>query len=130
MGEREPVSTDDAPSAVGPYSQAIRHGQTLYCSGALPIDPDSGSMVDSSLAEEAERCLRNLASICREAGTRLENAVRIGVYTTEMDGFEEINRAYAEFFPDEPPARVAIGVAALPKGARVEIDAVVAIGAG
>jgi len=130
MGEREPVSSADAPTAVGPYSQAIRHGQTLYCSGALPIDQKSGEIVDSTLAEETEHCLRNLASICREAGADLEDAVRLSVYTTDMGGFDEINGAYAGFFADEPPARVAIGVAALPKGVRVEIDAVVALGVG
>jgi 2-iminobutanoate/2-iminopropanoate deaminase len=130
MGEREAVSSADAPAAAGPYSQAIRHGQTLYCSGALPIDQETGAIVDSSLAEETEHCLRNLASICREAGADLEDAVRLSVYTTDLGSFDEINSAYAEFFPDQPPARIAVGVAALPKNARVEIDAVVALGVG
>jgi 2-iminobutanoate/2-iminopropanoate deaminase len=124
---RQPLETTAAPAAVGPYSQAIRHGDTLYCSGALPLVPGDGSMVDESRAAETKRCLQNLAAICEAAGTSLGNAVRTTVYTTDLDSFEEINVAYAEFFGESPPARVAIGVAALPKDARVEIDAVVAV---
>jgi 2-iminobutanoate/2-iminopropanoate deaminase len=126
--QRTVVSTTDAPGAIGPYSQAIRYGDTLYCSGALPLDPTDGSLVTSSPAAETARCLENLQAVCAAAGTALANAVRVTVYTTQLDRFAEINEAYAAFFGAAPPARVTIGVAALPKGANVEIDAVVAVG--
>jgi 2-iminobutanoate/2-iminopropanoate deaminase len=121
------VSTDAAPAAIGPYSQAVRHGEVLYCSGQIPLDPASGEPVGGSVAEEATQCLRNLAAVCEAAGTDLSRALRLTVYTTELGQFAEINEAYAEFFAAEPPARAAVGVAALPKGVRVEIDAIVAL---
>lgn len=127
MSERSVVSAADAPAAVGPYSHAVRHGSVLYCSGALPIDPESGEMVFSGLGEETEQCLRNLAAVCSAAGTELGKAIRATIYTTKLDRFDEINAAYGGFFGAEPPARVAVGVAALPKSARVEIEATVAI---
>ena len=126
MTDRSPIETADAPAAIGPYSQAIRHGALLFCSGQVPLDPASGEYVAGSLADETRHCLRNLAAVCAAAGTSLERAVRCTVYTTRLEGFAEINDAYGEFFPGVPPARVAIGVAALPKGAQVEIDAIVA----
>lgn len=127
MSDRETVTAPDAPAAIGPYSHAVRHGGALYCSGALPLDPASGELVEDSLGAATEQALRNLAAVCEAAGTQLGEALRMTIYTTELEGFAEINEAYGAFFPGEPPARVAIGVAALPKGARVEIDAVVAI---
>jgi 2-iminobutanoate/2-iminopropanoate deaminase len=99
----------------------------LYCSGQLPIDPESGEMVFSGLGAETEQCLNNLAAVCRTAGTELGKAIRATIYTTNLDRFDEINAAYGGFFGGEPPARVAVGVAGLPKGARVEIEATVAI---
>ena len=126
---RTVIATPDAPGAIGPYSQAIRHGDVLYCSGAIPLDPASGELVTDSPAAETIRCLENLQVVCRAAGAELENAVRVTVYTTQLERFAEINDAYGAFFPDVPPARVTIGVAALPKGAHVEIDAVVALAA-
>jgi 2-iminobutanoate/2-iminopropanoate deaminase len=128
MSQRVPITAADAPAAIGPYSHAIRHGDLLYCSGAIPIEPGSGEVVDSSRGAETEQCLRNLAAVCEAAGTELRKTVRATIYTTDLDDFPEINDAYAGFFPSEPPARVAVGVAALPKGVRVEIDAVVAVG--
>ncbi len=124
---RAVVAAPDAPAAVGPYSHAVRQGDTLYCSGALPLEASSGVLVTGSLADETTQCLENLAAVCRAAGTDLTQALRLTIYTTSLEGFEEINAAYAAFFPAAPPARAAIGVAALPKGARVEIDAVVAV---
>jgi len=124
---RTPVHSDDAPAAIGPYSQAIRHGGLLWCSGALPIDPATGELTGDSPAAETTRCLENLRAICATAGARLEDAVRVTIYTTRLERFAEINEAYGAFFPDVPPARVTIGVAALPKDALVEIDAVVAV---
>ena len=128
MNERTPITAPGAPAAVGPYSHAIRHGDLLFCSGALPLDPKSGELVDDSLAAEAEQCLRNIAAVCEAAGTQLGRALRTTVFTTDLNSFGEINAAYETFFPSAPPARAAIGVGALPKGARVEIDAIVAVG--
>jgi 2-iminobutanoate/2-iminopropanoate deaminase len=125
---RTAITAPDAPAAIGPYSHAVRHGDVLYCSGALPVDPADGSLVSASPAAETARCLENLRAVCRAAGADLSNALRLTVYTTQLDRFAEINEAYSAFFDAAPPARVTIGVAALPKGARVEIDAVVAVG--
>jgi 2-iminobutanoate/2-iminopropanoate deaminase len=124
---RRTVGTDAAPEAIGPYSQAVAAQGLLFCSGQIPLDPESGEVVGDTAAEQATRCLRNLAAVCEAAGTSLERAVRLTIYTTELDRFTEINEAYAEFFGDDPPARAAVGVAALPKGARVEIDAIVSL---
>ena len=126
---RTAVATTDAPAAIGPYSQAIRQGELLWCSGAIPLDPASGELVTDSPAAETTRCLENLQAVCRAAGGELGDALRLTVYTTQLERFAEINEAYGAFFPDVPPARVTIGVSALPKGAHVEIDAVVALAA-
>lgn len=127
MTERQIVTAPDAPAAIGPYSHAVRHGDVLYCSGALPLDPESEELVTDSRGAETTRCLRNLAAVCEAAGTDLGQALRLTVHMTELSAFAEINEAYAAFFESEPPARVAVGVAELPKGAGVEIDAVVAV---
>ena len=128
MTDRTPVTAPDAPDAIGPYSQAIRHGNLLFCSGQIPLDAESGQLVGGSLADETTRCLENLAAVCRAAGTSLQRAVRLTIYTTRLEGFAEINTAYTAFFSTgAPPARAAIGVAALPKNASVEIDAIVAM---
>jgi 2-iminobutanoate/2-iminopropanoate deaminase len=127
MPDRTPIDTQDAPAAIGPYSQAIAHRGLLFCSGQIPLDATSGEYVAGSLADETSHCLRNLAAVCQAAGTTLERAVRLTIYTTRLDRFAEINEAYAAFFADAAPARAAIGVAALPKGAKVEIDAIVAL---
>ena len=128
MGEqRKTIDASGAPEAVGPYSHAVRHGGVLFCSGQIPLDPESGEIAGSSPAEQASRCLRNLEAVCDEAGTSLAKAIRLTIYTTKLEDFAEINDAYAEFFENDPPARAAVGVAALPKGALVEIDAIVAV---
>ncbi|HEX7300863.1 MAG TPA: Rid family detoxifying hydrolase [Solirubrobacteraceae bacterium] len=127
-GKRVGIATPDAPGAIGPYSQAVRYGDALYCSGALPIDPGTGDLVQDSLAAETRQCLENLEAVCQAAGTSLAQALRLTVYTTRLEGFAEINEAYARAFDATPPARVTIGVAALPRDARVEIDAIVAVG--
>ncbi|MFN8218243.1 MAG: Rid family detoxifying hydrolase [Solirubrobacterales bacterium] len=127
MTGRDLIDAPDAPAAIGPYSHAVRHGSLLYCSGMLPIDPATGETLAVSVGAETEQCLRNLAAVCAAAGTELANTVRATIYTTRLELFEEINEAYAEFFAASPPARAAVGVAALPKGVRVEIDAIVAV---
>jgi 2-iminobutanoate/2-iminopropanoate deaminase len=123
---REALNAKGAPEAIGPYSHAVRAGGLLFCSGQVPIDPGSGELVGDTPAEQATRCLENLKAVCEGAGTSLDNAVRLTIYTTDLAAFPEINDAYGAFFGDAPPARAAVGVSALPKGATVEIDAVVA----
>jgi len=123
---REALNATGAHEAVGPYSHAVRAGDLIFCSGQIPLDPDSGELVGSSPGEQATRCLQNLQAVCEGAGTSLDRAVRLTIYTTELGAFAEINEAYAAFFDTDPPARAAVGVTALPKGATVEIDAIVA----
>jgi 2-iminobutanoate/2-iminopropanoate deaminase len=124
---REPVTAIGAPAAIGPYSHAMSAAGLLFCSGQIPLDPETGELVGGTPAEQASQCLHNLASVCAAAGASLADAVRMTVYLTDMAAFADVNEAYGEFFQADPPARVAIGVAALPKGAQVEIDAIVAL---
>jgi 2-iminobutanoate/2-iminopropanoate deaminase len=126
-GEREIVDAAGAPAAVGPYSHAVRAAGLLFCSGQIPLDPDSGELLGDTPAEQARHCLQNLSEVCAAAGTSLQQAVRLTIYTTRLSAFAEINEAYGAFFTESPPARAAVGVAELPKGALVEIDAVVAL---
>ena len=127
MGEsRRTVNAEDAPEAIGPYSHAVASAGLVFCSGQIPIDPESGELVGETAAEQATQCLRNLAAVCTAAGTNLDQAVRLTIYTTVLEEFGTINDAYGAFFETDPPARAAVGVASLPKGALVEIDAVVA----
>ena len=127
-GEREIISASDAPAAIGPYVHAVRAGGLLFCSGQIPLDPQTGELVGETAAEQAQRCLLNLQAVCRAAGTELVRAVRMTVYMTDLGEFAAVNEVYGTFFQaGEPPARVAIGVAALPRGAQVEIDAVIAL---
>jgi 2-iminobutanoate/2-iminopropanoate deaminase len=125
---RSPVSADSAPAAIGPYSHAVVSNGFVFCSGQIPVDPASGELVDGGIGDHTRRCLDNLAAVCQASGAQLADAVRMTVYAVDLAGdWAEINEAYATYFETDPPARVAIGVAALPKGARVEIDAVVAL---
>jgi 2-iminobutanoate/2-iminopropanoate deaminase len=124
---REPVTAPDAPAAIGPYVHAIRAGGLLFCSGQIPLDPRTGDLVGATPAEQAGRCLENLAAVCMAAGASLGDAVRVTVYMTDLAAFSSVNEVYASFFESDPPARVTVGVAALPRGAKVEIEAVVAI---
>ena len=130
MGDgRRTVNADQAPAAVGPYSHAVEAGGLLFCSGQLGLDPDSGELVGESAGEQAAQCLRNLDAVCSAAGTSLDRAVRLTVYTTAIDRFAELNEAYGAHFGADPPARAVVGASSLPMGALVEIDAVVAPGA-
>ncbi|HST56889.1 MAG TPA: Rid family detoxifying hydrolase [Solirubrobacteraceae bacterium] len=126
--DRQTVTAPGAPSAIGPYSHAVRVGELLFCSGQIPLDPVSGELVGATAAEQARRCLENLQAVCVVAGTSLPRAVRMTVYMTDLGEFANVNEVYAAFFNENPPARVAIGVAQLPKGAQVEIDAIVTCG--
>lgn len=124
---RRVVNAEDAPEPVGPYSHAAVAGGLLFCSGQVALDPAGGELVGDTPAEQARRCLENLRAVCAAAGAELSDAVRVTVWLTDMGAFAEVNEVYAEFFTGEPPARVAIAVSALPKGASVEIDAIVAL---
>ena len=122
----EQVSTTDAPGAVGPYSQAIKVGGLLFVSGQLPIDPATGEFNSANAVAQAEQCLKNLAVIARAAGTELSKTVKTTVLLTDLSDFSEVNRVYAGFFSPPYPARACYEVKALPKGAKVEIEAVIA----
>ena len=124
---RESISASGAPEAVGPYVHAVRAGGLLFCSGQIPLDPKSGEIVGATAADQAGRCLENLAAVCDAAGATLGDAVKLTVYLTDMGAFASVNEVYESFFESDPPARVAIAVAGLPRGALVEIDAVVAL---
>jgi 2-iminobutanoate/2-iminopropanoate deaminase len=124
---RDTVTAPGAPDAVGPYSHAVRSGGVLYCSGQVPLDPETGKLVEGSIGDQTRRCLQNLSAVCAAAGAELTDAVRLGIYVTDMGSFPEVNEAYGSFFGEGPPARSTIGVAALPLGAAVEIDAIVAL---
>jgi 2-iminobutanoate/2-iminopropanoate deaminase len=125
--DRQPITAPGAPAAIGPYSHAVRAGSLLFCSGQIPLDPATGEIVGITAAEQARQCLQNLTAVCDAAGASLTDALRLTVYMTDLARFAEVGEVYASFFPDSPPARVAVGVAALPRGAQVEIDAIVAI---
>ena len=124
---RETITALGAPAAVGPYVHAVRTGNLLFCSGQVPLDPESGELVGDNPAEQVRRCLENLQVVAAAGGATLADAVRMTVYVTDMEAFGDINEAYAEYFESDPPARVTIGVSALPKGAQVEVDAVIAL---
>jgi 2-iminobutanoate/2-iminopropanoate deaminase len=123
----EEVFTPEAPSAVGPYSQAIKIGDLLFVSGQLPIDPATGEFNSSHAVEQAEQCLKNLEAIAKAAGTELSKTVKTTVLLTDLGDFAEINRVYAGYFTPPFPARACYEVKALPKGAKVEIEAIIAL---
>ena len=127
MTNRVKIETDKAPAAIGPYSQAIAHDGVLYCSGAIPLDAAGELVGEGDATAQARQCLRNLEAVAEAGGGKLTEALQVTVYTTRLEEFPAINEAYAEFFEEPPPARVTIGVSALPKGALVEISALVPI---
>ena len=125
---RETVTALGAPDAVGPYSHAVKAGGLLFISGQIPLDPGSGELVGDTPAEQARRCLENLSVIAAAGGCSLaDDGVKLTVYLTDIAAFADVNEVYGTFFEGDPPARVAYGVAALPKGAQVEIDAILAL---
>ena len=124
---REPITTDGAPAAVGPYVHAVKAAGLVFVSGQIPLDPDSGELVGETAAEQAEQVRKNLTASGEAAGATLADAVKCTVYLPDMDDFQAVNEVYARHFTDTLPARVAYGVVALPRGAKVEIDAIVAV---
>ncbi len=124
MADRRAIATDAAPEAIGPYSQAIAAGGLLFCSGQIGLDPATGSLVPGSIADETRRVLENLRAVLAAAGLELTSVVRTTVYLVNLTDFPVVNQVYAEFFPAPSPARSTVQVAALPREARVEIDAI------
>jgi 2-iminobutanoate/2-iminopropanoate deaminase len=118
------IHTSLAPEAVGPYSQAVSANGLVFCSGQVALDPESGELLQGSVADETRLALKNLAAVLDAAGSSPPNVVKVTAYLTDMSDFAEFNDAYAEFFGDEPPARATVGVSALPKGARVEVECI------
>ena len=124
---RETVTADPGPPAAGPYSHAVKANGLVFLSGQVHLDPETGKLTGDTPAEKARRCLDNLTIVAEAAGAKLQNAVRIAVYVTDVGVFGEMNEAYASYFESDPPARTTIGVAALPMGAEVEMDAIIAL---
>jgi reactive intermediate/imine deaminase len=121
---KKPIQTDQAPAAIGTYSQAIRAGATVYLSGQIPLDPGTGQLVTGDIRAQIHQVFRNLAAVAAASGLGLESAVRVTVYLTDLGHFAAVNEIMAEYFPQPYPARAAVGVAALPRGAAVEADAI------
>jgi 2-iminobutanoate/2-iminopropanoate deaminase len=122
MMERQVIHTEHAPKAIGPYSQAIRVGEFIFCAGQTPIDPATGNLADGNIEEQTRRVLQNLSEVLKAAGTSMERVVKTTVFLLDMNDFVRMNAVYAEFFPTNPPARSTVQVARLPKDARVEIE--------
>jgi 2-iminobutanoate/2-iminopropanoate deaminase len=118
------ISTSDAPAAVGPYSQAVRVGSTIYCAGQIPLDPKSSQIVSQDISEQTRRVLDNITAVLRAEGLSLENIAKTTIFLTDLADFQTVNEIYASYFKGEPPARSTVQVSALPKGARVEIEAI------
>ncbi|MEZ5454059.1 MAG: RidA family protein [Thiothrix sp.] len=122
------ISTPDAPQAIGTYSQAVRVDHTVYLSGQIPLVPATMQMVEGDIAEQVRQVFRNLAAVAKAAGGTLDDCVKVHVFLTDLGNFPIVNQVMAEFFAEPYPARAAIGVAALPRGAEVEVDAIMALG--
>jgi len=122
------IQTKDAPAAIGTYSQAVRAGDTVYLSGQIPLDPASGQMVQGEFEDRVRRVFDNLRAVCRAAGGDFNRVVRVTVYLTDLANFAKVNEVMSAYFKEPYPARAAVGVASLPRGADVEVDAVLYLG--
>jgi 2-iminobutanoate/2-iminopropanoate deaminase len=122
--DKKVIHTDRAPAAVGPYSQAVEFDGWLFCSGQVPLDPSSGEIVGESVAEQSRLALDNLSAVLEAGGSGWERVVKVTAYLTDMADFAEFNEVYSGYVGDSPPARATVGVAALPKGARVEVECI------
>ena len=121
---RDVIHTANAPEAIGPYSQAVRVGDLLFCSGQIALDPATGQVVDGPVEAQAEQVMKNLAAVLEAGGSSWERVVKTTIYLADMNDFAAVNTVYARFLNAEPPARATVAAAGLPKGVRVEIDAV------
>jgi len=124
---RDPVSTNKAPAAIGPYSQAVRSGDTVYLSGQVALDPASGLLIEGDVQAQARRAFDNLRAVCEAAGGSMDDVVRVGLYLTDLDQFATVNAVMGEYFDAPYPARSTIEVSALPRGAQFEVDAVMVL---
>lgn len=120
------ISTTNAPAAIGPYSQAVRHGDTIYVSGQLPLNPET-KKINDDVSVQTEQSLNNIKAILQEAGSSMENIIRCGIFVTDLADFATVNDMYASFFEGNCPARATVQVAALPLGSKVEIDAIASV---
>lgn len=127
---KEVVHTQQAPEAVGPYSQAIKENGMVFCSGQVPLDPATGELVEGSVAEQTRRAMDNLKAVLEAAGSTFERVVKVTAFLVDMNDFVEFNDVYGGYFTSDPPARATVGVAALPKGARVEVECIATTEAG
>ena len=124
---RKTITATGAPEAVGPYQHAVVSNGLVFCSGQVPLDAGTGKLVEGTIGDQTRQCLENLAVVAAAAGAQLSDAVRMGIYVTDMGTFKDVNEAYATYFETDPPARSTVAVVALPLGAQVEIDAVIAL---
>ncbi len=124
MSEREIIHSKRAPQAIGPYSQAVRCGDTVYLSGQIPLDPQTMELVDGGIAVQARRVFDNLRAVAKEAGGGLDDAVKLNISLTDLGDFAQVNEVMAEYFSEPYPARACVGVVALPKGAAIEVEIV------
>ncbi|HEU5425154.1 MAG TPA: RidA family protein [Nitrolancea sp.] len=122
------VATQQAPQAIGPYSQAIRLGNLLFTAGQIPLDPSSGKLVEGDIEQQTERVMRNLQAILEAAGSSLDQVVKTTCFLADLDDFQRFNQIYGQFFTNQPPARSTVQVARLPAGARVEVECVAECG--
>jgi reactive intermediate/imine deaminase len=123
----ETIATNDAPKAIGPYSQAVKAGNTIYGSGQIPLDPATGNLVEGDFTTHVRRVFDNVRAVLKQAGADFRNVTKATVYLTDLAIFQTLNTIYAEYFGDHKPARSTVGVAQLPKGATVEIDFIAVI---
>ena len=124
---KTPIHTSNAPAAIGPYSQAVRHGDLVFLSGQIPLDPETMHIVDGGIEAQADRMFRNLQAVCRAAGSDLSGIVKLNLYLADMGDFPAVNEVMKRYFEEPYPARAAVGVAALPMGAGVEAEAVLGL---
>ncbi|OHZ03630.1 RidA family protein [Salinicola sp. MIT1003] len=128
MSNKAVINTDNAPAAIGPYSQAIKSGNTVYLSGQIPLDPTTMEMVSDDFEVQARQVFTNMAAVCQEAAGSLQDIVKLNLYLTDLDNFAVVNKVMEEFFQPPFPARAAVGVKQLPKDSQVEAEAVMVIG--
>ena len=124
---RKSIQTPNAPAAVGPYSQAVRHGDLVFLSGQVALDPTTGALVSGDIGDQARQVFRNLQAVCRAAGADLDGILKLNIYLTDLANFATVNEIMAATFAEPYPARATIGVAALPLGAEVEVEAVLGL---
>jgi 2-iminobutanoate/2-iminopropanoate deaminase len=127
---KKAISTREAPAAIGPYSQAVRAGSTIFCSGQIPLDPKTGQIVAGDISAQTKRVLENIAAVLRAEGLSFEDVVKTTIFLTDLGDFQIVNEIYSSYFTGQPPARSTVQVSALPKGANIEIEVIAVAGDG